>query len=62
MKKEQSYERFDVREAQSNLALLWELDRHAYELVTKFSEEWINQCLASEAGPKVIMFPTQEGK
>jgi len=45
MTKEQA---FQLREAQSNLALLWELDDHAFQIVTGFAEAWANHCLDSE--------------
>ena len=47
-----SYDRQDVKEAQSNLALLFELDEHTFRLVTAFTEAWVNQALQFTPAPK----------
>jgi hypothetical protein len=39
------YERQDVREAQSDLALLAELDSHAFQIVTAFTKASAAICL-----------------
>jgi len=42
------YERRDVREAQSDLALLAELDSHAFQVVTAFTKAWTEIRLDAE--------------
>jgi hypothetical protein len=42
------YERQEVREAQSDLALLAELDSHAFQIVTALTKTWTAICLDAE--------------
>jgi hypothetical protein len=42
------YESPEVHEAQSDLALLWELDQHAFQIVTQFTKVWATMCLDAE--------------
>lgn len=45
-RRQRSYERRDVQEAQSNLALLFEVDRCAFDIVSQFIETWCRRRLS----------------
>lgn len=48
MKTKPGYTRQDVREAQSDLALLAELDGHTFQIVSAFTKAWAGMCLDAE--------------